>query len=132
MPGNKLTALLLGAALLSGCASPVSVGRTTYESHCASCHGETGRGDGILAAQLPTRPADLTRLSAGNGGVFPATRVMSMIDGYTRQDQHGATMPEFGPLLAGDTVLWEAPDGTVVPTPEKLLALAAYLQSIQD
>lgn len=130
-PTRIALATLLPTLLLAGCATPVEVGRQHYGDYCASCHGESGQGDGTLAAHWPVPPADLTRLSAENGGVFPATRVMSMIDGYTRQDQHGATMPEFGPLLAGRTVLWAAPDGSRVPIPENLLALAAYLENIQ-
>jgi len=35
-------------------------GKKTYGLLCASCHGESGRGDGPAAAALPTKPADFT------------------------------------------------------------------------
>lgn len=38
----------------------VEAGRARYATHCAVCHGESGRGDGPSAAGFATRPADLT------------------------------------------------------------------------
>lgn len=38
----------------------VTRGAALYSQHCVSCHGPGGKGDGPLAARLPTRPADLT------------------------------------------------------------------------
>ena len=35
-------------------------GRALFQTHCARCHGDKGRGDGSAAAALPTEPADLT------------------------------------------------------------------------
>ncbi|MEZ5913869.1 MAG: cytochrome C [Paracoccaceae bacterium] len=118
--------------VVQGCATPVSRGRGDFADFCAGCHGATGRGDGPAAAGLASTPADLTVLSAANGGVFPRVRVMSVIDGYTRQDQHGSTMPVFGPLLEeGPLVLVETGDGIVTPTPERLVALADYVATLQ-
>lgn len=34
-------------------------GKKTYGILCASCHGNTGKGDGPAAATLPTKPASL-------------------------------------------------------------------------
>lgn len=73
--------------------SPVSVaaGRVIFRTYCATCHGETGRGDGPLAASLPTRPRNLAasrlkagsepeqifrRVAAGIPPVMPAFRVL--------------------------------------------------------
>jgi mono/diheme cytochrome c family protein len=39
-------------------------GREDYNRLCASCHGDTGRGDGYNARFLRTRPADHTDASA--------------------------------------------------------------------
>lgn len=39
-----------------------SAGAELYSTHCASCHGELGLGDGPLADGSKPRPADLTRL----------------------------------------------------------------------
>ena len=35
-------------------------GEQLYQQQCASCHGESGKGDGPVAAGLPHQPADLT------------------------------------------------------------------------
>jgi cytochrome c oxidase cbb3-type subunit 2 len=37
----------------------ISTSRRLYRELCASCHGEKGRGDGVLAARLVAKPADL-------------------------------------------------------------------------
>lgn len=128
----NVIALLAGTALAASCAnSPVEVGRAAYQDHCVGCHGAAAQGDGAVGTLVFGGAPDLTQLAAANGGVFPEERVMSVIDGYTQREEHGGAMPEFGALLEGETVLWEAPDGTMTPTPEKLMALAEYLRSIQ-
>ena len=114
---------------------PQQVARADYQTFCVNCHGATGTGDGVLAASLDPRPADLTLISARHGGSFPTTYVMSVIDGYSR-GQHGADaagpMPEFGDLLEGRQVLYDDGNGgPPVPTPERLLNLARYLESLQ-
>src|SRR5215470_13431322 len=38
----------------------VKAGRELYVRHCATCHGESGRGDGASAASFASKPADLT------------------------------------------------------------------------
>lgn len=130
--------LFLAATLLSACEPQLSVGRAgdaddtgavDYASFCASCHGFGGRGDGPSAAGLATPPADLTQLAAANGGTFPMLEVIGRIDGYTSDT---STMPEFGPLLAGDTVLFETEPGVMTPTPARMLALADYIAGLQE
>ena len=39
-------------------------GAKVYKDHCTSCHGETGKGDGIAGASLEPKPKDLVKLSA--------------------------------------------------------------------
>jgi cytochrome c553 len=56
------------AALVACAPQPVDTGQADYESLCAVCHGTSGKGDGPAAPALETRPADLTRLAAKNGG----------------------------------------------------------------
>lgn len=43
-------------------ASPLALarGRTLYQKHCASCHGEKGKGDGHAARYAARPPRDLT------------------------------------------------------------------------
>ena len=38
----------------------VAAGRKLFTSNCASCHGESGKGDGKSAAALNPKPSDLT------------------------------------------------------------------------
>lgn len=35
-------------------------GKVTYDKHCTTCHGTTGKGDGPAAAVLPTKPRNHT------------------------------------------------------------------------
>lgn len=127
-----VTLALLGLTL-SACAPERQVsGRALYEDFCLSCHGASGRGDGPAAAGLDHPPADLTRIAARNGGTFPTTRVMSVIDGYTRRGDRASVMPELGVALQeGPVVLYDAGDGVATPTPANLVALANYLQRLQ-
>lgn len=113
----------------------VPTGAEDFADFCAACHGMSGKGDGGGAAALDRKPADLTRLSARNGGVFPGTRVMAKIWGYTgvapgRQDS-ASPMPEFGPLLQGDLVPYDGGDGIQTPTPVRLVQIAEYLKTLQ-
>ena len=125
---------LIALALLAACTEPPEVsGRDDYANYCAACHGALGKGDGPAAEGLPKAPANLTTLSARNGGTFPLVRVMSVIDGYARRDQHGSGMPEFGLVLEeGDLEMVETGDGILTPTPVRLVALANYLKTLQD
>lgn len=42
----------------------IAAGRALYQTHCASCHGEHGLGDGPAAAGLSPPPANLRRTLA--------------------------------------------------------------------
>src|SRR5262245_51926027 len=59
----------------------LELGGNDYQTYCASCHGESGRGDGPVAEFLALTPADLTNLARKNGGTFPAARLAQIIDG---------------------------------------------------
>lgn len=121
---------------LTACTDPQEPeisGRAVYQEFCVACHGVGGKGDGPAAAGLARKPADLTGIAPRNGGTFPQVRVMSVIDGYTRRNQHGTSMPEMGPVLQeGRLVAVDTGDGVMTPTPERLVALADYLKSIQQ
>ncbi|HEX6315692.1 MAG TPA: c-type cytochrome [Gemmatimonadaceae bacterium] len=73
-----------------------------FREYCAPCHGVTGRGDGPAAPALKAVPADLTRLSARNGGKFPDARVRRYIEGLDEISAHGSRdMPIWGRALRG-------------------------------
>ena len=62
---------------------PDDLGARLFKTHCATCHGSNGRGDGPLADQLRRLPPDLTKFTARNGGVFPNERVQRIIEAAT-------------------------------------------------
>ncbi len=124
----------LGACVLTGGLDPEATpdrGAEDFTALCAPCHGATGRGDGALAAGLERPPADLTGLSARNGGAFPMAYVMQKIWGYAEGQAPMAIMPRFGPVLDSPIVLFDSGDGIETPTPERLVDLANYLTTIQ-
>ncbi len=100
-------------------------GRDSFEFYCASCHGRTAVGDGPVAAQITTRPADLTTLARRNGGVFPRQRVTAFVDGSTRSSAHGSSdMPLWGRTF-------RALDSSEVRVKVRLDNLVAYIESLQ-
>jgi len=76
-------------------------GRDSFDRYCASCHGTTGRGDGPVAAELRTSPADLTALTQRHDGAFPRDRVRDLVTGTDRGlSAHGTReMPVWGPMF---------------------------------
>lgn len=135
--------ILISAVLLAACVNvdaPMTASSTEpatlpapsadYAQYCADCHGDTGKGGGLLAAGLTPKPANLTRLAARNGGTFPTTRVMSQIWGYAG-GKGGGVMPAFAPLMEGVLIPYDGGDGIDTPTPERLVALAEYLKALQ-
>jgi mono/diheme cytochrome c family protein len=127
---------MLAPLALAACMErDLPTGAEDFATYCAACHGAGGKGDGPAAAGLARAPADLTGLSARNGGVYPGTAVMAKIWGYTgaapgRADT-ASPMPEFGPLLAGDLVLYDGGDGIATPTPIRLVQLAEHVRALQ-
>lgn len=106
-------------------------GAEDFAALCAPCHGPGGKGNGPLAPTLEHPPADLTGLSARNGGSFPMARVMHKIWGYAEGQAPLDIMPQFGPVLDSPIVLFDAGDGIATPTPERLVDLANYLATLQ-
>ena len=120
---------------LAGCVereAPTPTGAEDFASYCSGCHGATGKGDGPAAAGLAVRPADLTRISARNGGTFPGTQVMAKIWSYSGGPGAETPMPSFAPLLDGQLVGYDGGDGIASPTPVRLVQVAEYLKSIQE
>ena len=42
-------------------ASSIADGKALWVTHCQSCHGKMGKGDGSKAAQLKTEPGDFSK-----------------------------------------------------------------------
>jgi len=119
------------SAQTPGAAPPVESrvgGSSVFKTYCASCHGETGRGNGAVAIFLRRRPADLTQIAIRNKGTFPADRVYQMIDGRQVVKAHGESqMPVWGDAFARSGT-----DSDERAIKAKIDALVEYLQSIQE
>ena len=80
---------------------PSMSGGDIFRYYCATCHGRDARGNGPVARELKTRPANLTKLSANNYGEFPVERVKAFIT-HGRPDAvaHGSSdMPVWGSIF---------------------------------
>ena len=132
---HRLPLLMIAALALPGCLPQTkpaaqTTGAQDYAAYCSACHGSGGMGDGELAAELAKKPANLTLLAAKNGGTFPTTRVMAQIWGYAGKKGQDV-MPDFGPLLDGELVLYDGGDGIETPTPVRLVQIAEYVKGLQ-
>jgi mono/diheme cytochrome c family protein len=77
-----------------------SNGKQMFDTYCAVCHGKDAKGTGPAAKALTKTPADLTRISARNGGTFPDVRVKRFIEGLDEVPAHGTRdMPMWGELF---------------------------------
>jgi mono/diheme cytochrome c family protein len=105
--------------------TPIS-GEKMFAEYCAACHGKSGQGDGPAADALKKKPADLTRLSARNGGKFPDLKVTRYIEGADEVAAHGnRDMPIWGNLFQS----LNPTDNDMVRM--RVYDLQEYLKSIQ-
>ena len=78
-------------------AEDFDIGKSEFQSSCASCHGTDGKGKGPVSEQLKAPPSDLTMLAKNNNGVFPTNAVYETIDGRKVIAAHGKReMPIWG------------------------------------
>lgn len=106
-------------------------GQMLFAEKCAVCHGADAKGGGPASLGLGVVPPGLTMLAKRNAGVFPQDEVMTVIDGYYRSGHYADPMPNFGEEDMGPLIQVER-DGVSTPIPADLLALANYLESIQE
>lgn len=68
-------------------------GRMLFETHCMPCHGSRARGDGPVAFQLATPPADLTQAQS-----------TQRTDGYLYATirNGGVAMPAYGDAMSAE------------------------------
>jgi mono/diheme cytochrome c family protein len=101
------------------------VGAQLFRTHCATCHGESARGNGPMATLLRRPPQDLTRFTARNGGVFPSEQLRRVIDGRDVPSHGPGDMPVWGDIFRRTT-------GDAARAQERIDALLVYLESIQS
>jgi mono/diheme cytochrome c family protein len=103
-----------------------SSGKAMFTEYCASCHGESGTGNGPAASALKKTPADLTQLSVRNDGKFPEAKVSRFIKGDDLVAAHGSRdMPIWGAVFrsmrTADDEIWAL----------RVYNLTNYVKSIQ-
>jgi mono/diheme cytochrome c family protein len=103
-------------------------GSTLFRQYCASCHGESGKGDGAVAPHLRVRPTDLTKFTQQNKGTFPADRLAGVIDGRNVVRTHGRSdMPVWGEAFQKSS---EGGDDETIKL--RIRELVKHLESIQE
>ena len=103
-------------------------GKQMYVNYCAPCHGVDGKGQGPVATALKSQPTDLALLSENNGGKFPSTHVMTVLQFGTANPSHGtAGMPVWGPVLSS----MDTSDAEPNVKDLRISNLSRYLQSLQ-
>lgn len=103
-------------------------GRAAYFKYCSSCHGDDGRGGGVVARALQPKPPDLTQLAAQHGGTFPYDAVKTAIDGRQRVAAHGSSkMPVWGKVFAAE----QTPMQPEAHARSQVQLIVNYLASIQ-
>ena len=133
--GVLFLALVCWALPLRGWAQEdeiVAGGKIKYQQYCANCHGETGTGNGKIAALLVFKPINLTQLSKQHKGEFPFWRVYRAIDGRDFVRGHGnREMPLWGFVFqveedaTGNSEQFDTVRG-------RIWQLVYYLESIQE
>jgi mono/diheme cytochrome c family protein len=125
-------------------AEDFDIGKSEFQSSCASCHGTDARGKGPVSGQLKTAPADLTVLARNNNGVFPMNAVYETISGLKTVPAHGnREMPiwgeRFNPIIGlphtVDPFYWNmaGPERSPeVVVRARILAVIDYLNRIQQ
>ena len=126
------TFILLASApalLAAGKSADVTAGRVAYTHYCAVCHGMTADGHGPVAEALRQQPSDLRHLRDRYGNPLSADRIARYVDGRELIIAHGSSeMPVWGERFGAA----ESEDsGRTLRTDRRILAIAAYLQTLQ-
>jgi mono/diheme cytochrome c family protein len=136
-PSNiKVSLFVFGLTLISAAvlAQPkTDLGKREFENNCASCHGVSGKGNGVLVEFLKRSPPDLTLLATKNNGILPMDRMYEVIEGRNVPSHGSRDMPIWGRdyrIKDGEYY------GEMVYDPEalvraRILALLEYINRIQ-
>ncbi len=106
----------------------VLAGRAHYVRYCASCHGEDGTGNGLVAEALKTPPTDMTQIRSEAGGGFPVYDLTDVIRGIKDVRAHGTReMPVWGNIWGPDSGRDESDELVEA----RINELIEYIRSIQ-
>jgi cytochrome c551/c552 len=100
-------------------------GKAIFIEHCGVCHGDRGKGNGIAASSLRTRPTNLATL-AKRSGAFPADRVDAVLRGKAPVTLHGTdTMMIWGAVFLADA------NGNSSIANQRIADVVEFIRSIQ-
>jgi mono/diheme cytochrome c family protein len=128
MVGLFVAGCLMPAVLSAQGAAPAAAverGRTTFQEHCAVCHGDRGKGDGPASSALRVHPVDLATLTRRNG-TFPAQAIVNTLKGTEPVAAHGSpTMLMWGSYFLADA------NGDRAAADARIADVVAFVKSIQ-
>ena len=105
------------------------LGRQLYVKYCSACHGEGGKGDGVISQLMHPAPPDLTQIAKKENGKFPFYDVIRQIDGRETLRAHGnSDMPVWGEVFQAEE--GDSPAKQAVARGKAML-IADYLERIQ-
>jgi len=78
-------------------AASLETGKSLWVTHCQSCHGKKGMGDGNKAAQLKTHPGDFTK---------PETQKQSDGSLFYKTSEGRTDMPSFKKKISDPDEIW--------------------------
>lgn len=78
-------------------AESIKAGKTLWNTHCKSCHGAKGLGDGTKAAQLKTEPGDFSK---------PGFHAQTDGEMFYRLSEGRDDMPSFKKKIADEEDRW--------------------------
>lgn len=142
--GLMVGILLTATAVAAQDQVAIDQGKALYLKYCSACHGESGKGDGVVSQLMQPKPPDLTMIAAENGGRFPFYETMLQISGRsaTSEDQdaslpgmpkaHGdPAMPVWGEIFSREELSKGSALDLHLQTTGKIMLITEYLQSIQ-
>ena len=127
---KRIQSTILAASIICAGASvsvaQESIGEREFMKNCAVCHGANGAGN-----------ADLTTISARNGGQFPFQAVYDTIANVESNRAHGTSeMPVWGDRFNMEIITQEGEFGTgtsgIPAARTRILELVFYLGTIQQ
>jgi mono/diheme cytochrome c family protein len=104
----KVVPLLLLVMMLGGinsfAAGDSAKGKESFNTTCAMCHGETGKGDGVASASLDPKPRDLS--SGEYVSTLTDEHIFKVIKEGGASVGKSYLMPAWGAVLSDDKI-WD-------------------------
>ncbi len=104
----KVVSLLLLVMMLGGinsfAAGDSAKGKESFNQICATCHGDTGKGDGVASASLDPKPRDLS--SGEYVSTLTDEHIFKVIKEGGESVGKSNLMPAWGAVLSDDKI-WD-------------------------